>query len=887
MSSNLVFSRGPISTDWMVIGEAPGRKEYELGKPFVGPSGEAQDWYFKRHGLDPSQCYVTNVIKSYTVGNPDPTEEQIAEWTPYLISEIYQIRPKIIIAAGRFAARWLLGEETELEIAHGMPYSPGFYDPSRADRCPADTIIIPAYHPAAGFYRPEPRTLIDWDYKQAARHLATLRAGRPVAVPYDAYAGKEQYFDVTGNQLADYLCIDWKSITEIGIDTESTPSIQVSWQDGVAFTLRACHPDFHVGVSALQRLVDSGILVILHDAGTPRGCCYDMVECRKLGLELRYANLFNTMTAIFKLRFESRSLKVAAERFLRCKMTDYEQIIGDVGRQKAIDYLEQARQLTWPKTDWLSEEQPDGTWKLVKPKSVNTRIEGILRDIAKGKCTKDGPTDPYKRWKQIPKVLRKPVEQRFGPIPEGDLADIPLEQSTYYASRDADVTRRLMPYLVNRLATENPPDVPSLRSVFDTSNACLPFFETMQYNGIQGSKRLFLDFASDVTSNMRELRTEISTRFYGKKPFNPRSPVDVRSLMRRRGLEAELTTPSGDPSTSQDSIGHLIDDEAIGLVFDYREMATLLSNYVEPIIDIIEDTPDDAVTVHYWIKPVTVEHRRISTEKPNILATPSRSALAKKVRACYRVHDPSLCWVAVDFSGQEMRCAADLSRDPRLMDVFINGGDAHRLSAAYVYHQGDESLVTKDERRAAKTINFGILYGMAGRGLQKQMRKNGIKIELAECQRLHRGVLRDAYPGIAECIEKVGRDAMRSGVVYDPAGMPRYLPQLWSKDQKEVAEAKRQAFSHKNSGYAQALTQHAMRYLWPQVIDIQREGYRLDPVAQFHDELIFLTEKRIAPYVVELVRDAFINHSDGEIGLTLSVPIEADGHIGDTWAALK
>jgi len=874
----------------MIIGEAPGKNEYLEGKPFVGASGRAQEWYLSRYNLSTSDCYATNVIKQYTVGNPDPTPEQLLHWTPYLIDEIRRVNPKLIIAAGRFAAWWLLGESVDLDIMHGMPYTAGFYDETRRHHAPQSAIIVPIYHPAAGFYRNEPRTLIDFGYRQAAKFLRLLRSGKSVDVPRDEYAGKEIYLDVTGGQLADLISDDRANISEIGLDTETTPSIQVSWSDGTGYVLRACQPDFHIGVRVLQELADSlSVEFVLHDAGTPQGCAYDVVECRKLGLELRHAHQFNTMTGLFKFGFESRSLKTAAERFLRCRMTDYQELIGDIGRQKAVDYLTTANQTKWRLTEPVLEEQGDGTYKLVKPRSPNKIITGILRDVAANKVNKDGPTDPYKRWhKPENKPLRRIVERELGPMPVGNLNDVDPQLATFYASRDADVTRRLKRPIVERLKTENPPDKPNLYSVFEISNAVLPFFESCQSNGIEGSRRKFFDLSEHIQSSMRVIRSEISTRFYSNQPFNPRSPDDVRSLMRRRGLESDSKTPSGDDSTSQDSIGHLIDDEAIGLVFDYRQMATIESNFVGPINEIIEESAPnpvnpDHVRIFTRIKPVTVPHRRISTEKPNILATPSRGELAKKVRACFTVHDPDkYCWVSVDFSGQEMRVAAHVSQDPRLMGVFLHGGDAHRLAASFVYNC-PESEVTSKQRRAAKTINFGILYGMAGRGLQAQMRKQGFNLPLKECDRLHRGVLRDAYPGISDAIKRVAAETKRRGVVYDLAGMPRYLPKIWSKDYKEVAEAEREAFSHHVSGTAQAMTQNAMRDLWPKMNNINNEGYRVDPILQFHDELVFLTDRCVAEHWSEVVKHSFINCS----GIELSVPIEADAHIGETWADLK
>src|SRR5688572_25895875 len=117
------FGKQPCK--WMCIGEAPGADEARLLKPFVGRAGQEQQQHLIRNGLLQSQFRLANIYPIFQPGNPDPTPEQIEEYTPYLISEIHSTNPRLIVAVGRFAARWFLGEDANLDDVHGIPQRPG------------------------------------------------------------------------------------------------------------------------------------------------------------------------------------------------------------------------------------------------------------------------------------------------------------------------------------------------------------------------------------------------------------------------------------------------------------------------------------------------------------------------------------------------------------------------------------------------------------------------------------------------------------------------------------------------------------------------------------------------------------------------------------------
>ena len=435
----------------LLCGEKVGQEEANKGRPFAGRSGEEQRWYLELHHLNPNNWYLTNLRQHFVEGNPDPTPEEIAYWTPRLIREIEECQPKLIIAAGRYAIKWFLGEDAELDMCNGLPHRPGCFDPSRANRVPKDCVILPIYHPAAGFYQAKTRTEIAKNYAAVANTIKLINAGLPVRYREDEYLGQEEYYDVTGEELEEGM-INWLNYPvngphELAIDTEGTPdnpwSIQVSTTPGTAMTLRCSQPDFSRGIEALQRVIDTGCLVITHCAQTPQGAMYDMIMARAMGLNLSRARVWDTMYALYLLRTEPKGLKPASWRWCGARQDPYQELLGDLAKQKQISYLERAIDRNYPRVPARIIRNNDGTTERYQPQAAHTTITRLLSDIYNNKVTKDGPVDPYDRWKKLDSEVRKQVESIHGPIPIATLDDVELEKAVRYACRDADLTLRL------------------------------------------------------------------------------------------------------------------------------------------------------------------------------------------------------------------------------------------------------------------------------------------------------------------------------------------------------------------------------------------------------------------------------------------------------------
>jgi len=856
----------------MIVGEAPGKEEAARGRPFVGKSGQEQDAYLARHGLSSYTAYVTNVCKEYREGNPDPTHEQIERWTPELLREIDEVRPRIILAVGRFAVRWFLGDDADMERVHGMPHHAGAFDPSRAERA-RGAVVVPVYHPAFGFYDGDMRAVISYDYEQAARAYRLVLANRETHLrfPVDEYGDAVHYCDVTGAEM--HECLDGVD-GPVGLDTEGVPgavwSVQVSTAPGTGFILRCSQPDFDVGIRAIQRYVNRGGLVVIHNA------MYDIGIAREVGLELRHARLWDTMYASYLLRLEPQGLKPLAYRWLGVRMTSYEETVGDAGYQKQIDYLTQTLELApWPKAEPRAITDNAGRSRLYRPQSVDRRAMAILQA-----ALEDPTIDIRKRWADVDPPSRALVEAVLGEMPIGTLDDIPLERAIRYAVRDADVTLRLFDPLCEAHHHHK------LTGLMNSGMEVLPIFEEMQATGMHVRRSYFLAFHENLTREMEKIGATISHKFYQGKPFNPGSGEQVAALMRRRGLHGEERTSTGKMSTSKKSIEHLREeDPAMDLVMSWREHQKVRDAFVTPVLaSIPANVGDDELhPVRCRLKITRVQTRRLAAAEPNMLAFPAEGDLAKRIRAGF-VAPPGQLFGAWDLSQVELRYLAHVSGDEKLCSRFRDGADVHSETAAEIFRIPVAQVDKMKHRWPAKRAGFGIVYGISGVGLQAQLRMMGGEGWTVEaCDELIEKWL-DTYPGVRDYIIDTRRKVRQTGVVRDRWGMIRYLPGAWSNDSKTRAEAERTAVSHEIQGGAQGMIQNSMRWLRPIIRELQLAGYGVQWVLQVHDEIILRFDETLHDVIHALVIEALTEHHGVE---NVRVPIEADGNVAASWDALK
>lgn len=917
---NHVPGSGPVPCNVLIAGEGPGLEERNYRRPFVGKTGDELATYLAACNLHPSQFYLTNVDKEYRGPDIKPTPIDIAFWSPILISEIEACQPRLIIAIGAYSVKWFLGPDADLETVHGIPHRVGSFGLSPLSNHPlADSlVVVPTYHPAAPFYKASTksgldyRTLLQWDFRQAAETLKLIRSNQPIPFRLDPYRDDGPTpaicIDVTGTQLADILSTPSAlNCTYLGLDTEGTPevpwSLQLCFEDGIAYILRVSQPDLHIGLSALQHyLLTSNVLVCMHQASTPRGTGYDIQVCRTIGLELNHSliSIWDTMYAAYLLRYESQALKRLSYRRFGARLTDYLDLIKGVARPRQLDYLQLALSPSY-RSQWTKKPHPvskrenDGTTTTTQPKSIASRIDSILKDYAANKRDKDdNPVDLESRWQDIYPHVRAEVELELGDFPHATLDDAPLQLAIDYAGKDAIYTRLAYSSMLAELIALG------LTTRMSADMHTLKVFEKCQRRGMIASRKHFSDLRDSLQLDIDDLGFQISQRFYGGEPFNPKSPDQVAIVMEDEGIIGLELTPKGRVSTAKKSIEHLRDShEFIGMLFDWRERAHNRDNFVSPTLDLIPET-EELWSVHTNLKTTRTTTRRLASFNPNWLATPTRTKLGKEIRKGYQARE-GMVLTSHDLSQMEARCLAHESLDPVLMDVFISGKDIHSITAALMNGVKLED-VTSEQRRSAKTINFGIIYGMAAKALQAQLRmlKPPIFWDEDKCEQ----ALRDwyqLYRGVKDYQERVVSEARRLGYVRDHSGMYRYLPALNSRDYKTKLEAERHAVSHKVQGLAQTMIQNSMRWIDDNLVEpaaigafeglgpLDSHGRPSNPLvfweAQVHDEVMMEIDDSDSTW--ELVDAMIVEGLTLHSGVKLRVPVLADGHRAKRWGELK
>lgn len=902
-SIGLVPGTGRLPSDLMFVGEAPGEVEFRTGKPFTGPSGQELEWYLSKYGLSSYRFYRTNVSKLYQEGNPDPTPELIESFTAELLDEVFACQPKIIVCVGRFAAKFFLGESVHLDDIHGIPYSAGWFDSSRINRAPKNCIIIATYHPAYGMRQDRFIPDILDDFGVVAKCYEMICRGRrdkiKLGPPEDEYPNP-QYASVSGESLAATIeqlpeFHDTKKQLWIGLDTEGVPgeeeSIQPSFAPGTGLTLWTPTADFELGIHYLQLLVNRpNVTVCMHQASTPDYAMYDVVMCRGMGLDLSRANIWDTMYGEFLLNTVTRGLKPLSYRKHGAIMDDYMSLVEGVARERQIEYLKKVAKSTWPKSEHIFKRKNDGTFSVTKPKIISTIAAGILRDIESGKTDKDGNlTDPYKRWKKADIRQVKIVEQKLGKMPKAKLSDLPIEKATRYASMDADFTLR------NGLRQRrifNQPGYEKKLELMLNGMEFLKIVEKIQRNGLHVSISYFESLLDEYNSRLDAQVELISTHFNNGKPFNPGSTKQVSKLMDNLGIEeTKRSKKTGLRFTDKKNLKY-VSAPVLDEIGKWRPIQHLRDAFVEPILEkayeardrlILEKGPEaskeDLVNITCTIRPAGIPTRRLAAANPNFLNLPSRTEEGTRIREGFFA-PPEEVLVSCDLSQVEARFLAHETRDALLLDIFLNDRDMHTETARRLNETTQE---TKEQRKGAKTINFGIINGMSELRLQEELQLQGIYWSAEQCKQSMEK-WHQTFKGVTRYRYELTKEVKRKGYVEDAWGMTRRLPTISHYRRKISAEAERQAINHKIQGGAQGMIQNAQRELERKFEELLvGTGIKVDWRLQVHDELIVSCLPQYAEFVKSLVIGELINSA----GIKLAVPILANGKIGTNWGKLE
>jgi DNA polymerase-1 len=394
----------------------------------------------------------------------------------------------------------------------------------------------------------------------------------------------------------------------------------------------------------------------------------------------------------------------------------------------------------------------------------------------------------------------------------------------------------------------------------------VPILARMESAGI-GVDREFLEtFGNDLRARLAALETAIHAAAGGA--FNVNSTLQLREVLYDRlGLPVLKKTPKGVPSTDASVLAKLRDDHRIvDDLLTFRELEKLRSTYVDALLPLIE--PDGRVRGRF--NQMAAATGRLSQEQPNLQNIPVRSAEGRAIRRAF-VADEGCRFVVADYSQIELRILAHLSRDPGLLDAFTRDLDVHAATAANVNDIPIEE-VDSDQRRRAKMINFGLLYGMEAYGLAQRL-----EISREEAQH-HIDVYFDRFPEVRDFMKGIVAAARESGYTTTLLGRRRYLPELTSGNFRTRQAGERMALNAPIQGSAADIIKKAMVVL---DAELRAGRHRAEMLLQIHDELVLEVPEDELVAVTELTRSVM------EGIVELSVPLRVDTATGRTLADCK
>ncbi|WDS35399.1 DNA polymerase I [Pseudoxanthomonas sp.] len=438
-------------------------------------------------------------------------------------------------------------------------------------------------------------------------------------------------------------------------------------------------------------------------------------------------------------------------------------------------------------------------------------------------------------------------------------SQVALDDATRYAAEDADITLRLHQVLSPKLAAE-----PGLEAVYrDIEMPLVPVLARIEANGVRVDANELRRQSADLSKRMlaaQQKATELAGR-----TFNLDSPKQLQALLfDELGLPAVVKTPKGQPSTNEEALEAIADQHELPrVILEYRGLAKLRSTYTDKLPDMIHP---DTGRVHTSYHQAGAATGRLSSSDPNLQNIPIRTDDGRRIRRAF-VAPAGRKLVACDYSQIELRIMAHLSGDPGLVSAFESGADVHKATAAEVFGRKIDE-VTSNERRAAKAINFGLMYGMSAFGLARQL-----SIGRGEAQD-YIALYFSRYPGVRDYMESTRQQAREKGYVETVFGRRLYLDYINGGTQGQRAGAERAAINAPMQGTAADIIKRAMVS-----VDGWLAGHadKALMILQVHDELVFEVD---TDFVDTLTAQAKALMSGAA---QLAVPLEVDCGVGDNW----
>ncbi len=436
---------------------------------------------------------------------------------------------------------------------------------------------------------------------------------------------------------------------------------------------------------------------------------------------------------------------------------------------------------------------------------------------------------------------------------------VSIETATHYAAEDADVTLRVHAALYPQI--ESAPGLNAIYTDIELPSAEVLF--RMERNGVLIDRNLLAVQSEELGRKMLDLEQ----RAYQEagQPFNLASPKQIGEILfTQKGLPVVKKTPGGAPSTDEETLEQLALDHPIArAILDYRGMAKLKSTYTDKLPQMINAKTG---RVHTSYSQATAVTGRLSSSDPNLQNIPVRTQEGRRIREAFIAPAGSRI-LSADYSQIELRIMAHLSGDPGLLDAFAKGEDVHRATASEVFSVPRDQ-VSSEQRRYAKVINFGLIYGMSAYGLASNL---GIENSAAK---LYIDKYFARYPGVKAYMDRTRSDAQERGYVETVFGRRLWLPDIRSGNQGRRQGAERAAINAPMQGTAADLIKLAMIAVqgW---LEVEQLATRM--IMQVHDELVL----EVPESELERVKAKVPQLMSGVA--KLEVPLVAEPGVGMNW----
>jgi DNA polymerase-1 len=434
-----------------------------------------------------------------------------------------------------------------------------------------------------------------------------------------------------------------------------------------------------------------------------------------------------------------------------------------------------------------------------------------------------------------------------------------VDRAAEYAAEDADVTLRLHHALWPQIET-----VPALEQLYlQIEQPLVPVLLRMEHRGVLVDRELLKIQSREISARLQELHA-LACKEAGYE-LNVDSPKQLQQILfEKLQLPVIRKTPTGQPSTAEDVLEELARNYPLPrIILDYRTLAKLKSTYTDKLPEQIDERTG---RIHTSYHQAVAQTGRLSSSDPNLQNIPIRRAEGRRIRQAF-IAPQGYVLMAADYSQIELRIMAHLSDDEGLLTAFAEDRDVHQATAAEIFSVPLEA-VNADQRRQAKTINFGLIYGMSTFGLARRLELDRTSAQ----QYIDRYFAR--YPGVKRFMDRTRSHAHETGYVETVYGRRLYLPEINSRNKQQQQGAERAAINAPMQGTAADIIKRAMITVdsW-----LEREDAPARLIMQVHDELVLEVRVDAIDEVETAIRERMV--SAGE----LKVPLKVDIGTGANW----